>query len=437
MINPYITIHNNNLINSRIYNKTLLKNTNNINNFIKNLSKYNFSVLYRGIFKLQLLYKFKKYSGFYNKKWDIISIINNSKCDKLILKKNFDLLKLNVDVNFARFSYKDELYKKYFFALKKNYKFKNIKRKITSNDDEYKHLLFRHFSTMKIHHFHYKYEHYIYNIKKRSTHISMLITCIRARIQDLNINLTINSYTNTPDKFYNRCNTFMNNIYVLYNDFFIEYNNNNFSQCINHYLDFYNYMIKALQLIQNFINKQNFKGDRLKTVQDCNTWFHCTYRTLEWWRTSWEEFGIFYNNSIQYWKYKNSCRHILYYNNFTSTNNKSIRKYELKYLIDCFDTLTPKIYHRIWDATIQFCVIHIPEYIHKYRLVPFDQKDQFLNNLIGDNEECKKIIEKEHQNSKLRCITDELSNSKIVNNKIELSPLQHQRLISALKNYNN
>ena len=146
---------------------------------------------------------------------------------------------------------------------------------------------------MKIHHFHYKYEHYIYNIKKRSTHISMLITCIRARIQDLNINLTINSYTNTPDKFYNRCNTFMNNIYILYNDFFIEYNNNKFSQCINHYLDFYNYIIKALQLLQNFINKQNFKGDRLKTVQDCNTWFHCTYRTLEWWRTSWEEFGIF------------------------------------------------------------------------------------------------------------------------------------------------
>ena len=82
-------------------------------------------------------------------------------------------------------------------------------------------------------------------------------------------------------------------------------------------------------------------------------------------------------------------------------------------------------------------LLNIPEYIHKYRLVPFDQKDQFLNSLVGDNEECKKIIEKEHQNSKLRNLTDELSNSLKDNNKIELSPLQHQRLISALKKYNN
>ena len=435
MINPYITIHNNNLIKYRINNKTLLKNTKNIECFINNLSRRDFSVLYRGVFKLQILYKFKKYSGFYNKKWDIISIINKSKCDKFILKKKFDLLKLNVDINFARFSYKDELYKKSFLALKKNYKFESIKKKLSNDDEEYKHILFRHFSTMKIHHFHYKYEQLVYNIKKRSSHLTMLISCVRARIQDLNINLSINSYKKVPDKFYDRCNTFMNNIYVLYNDFFNDYNNTKFVYCINKYLDFYNYIIKALQLLQNYINKHDFKGDRFKTVQDCNTWFYCTYRTLVWWRTSWEEFTQFYNNSIPYWKYKNSCPHILYYNNFVSTNNKSIRKYELKYLVDIFDTLNPKIYHKIWDPTIQFCVVHIPEYVHKYRLIPFDQKDKFLNSLVGDNEECKKIIEKENQNSKLRNLTDELSTS--INNKIELSPLQHQRLISALKKYNN
>ena len=76
--------------------------------------------------------------------------------------------------------------------------------------------------------------------------------------------------------------------------------------------------------------------------------------------------------------------------------------------------------------------------------INFNNKKLLIQSLIHksynekyNNEECKKIIEKEHQNSKLRCITDELSNSFNDNNKIELSPLQHQHLISALKNYNS